>query len=741
MYRKIKYCIALLFLIPAIFFGQEYRDAEDTGLFVLSRLSNSSPGLNSAYEKYISGDKSNAKKIVVEYFAAKMSERYYFDWRNVEQNLEEYTRGGTEKIESHARRASEMMELYYPDNNWNLPMESKTGRDISVYELRHLARQHKAVDIAFTCWFDNEKEEYLNYISEMVNSLEKAYINHSYEDENNGVFESFRAGYRIFNWLFIYNLLQGSDKFTIENKFNFIKAFYYHALEEFKETRKFRYGNHHTKGVMALAQIALLFPEFEESNSWREHAVKMLTEHLEKEINPDGFQFERSIHYHIGDIDNYFYIYYLAKINGVQLPEAFGKKLYKMFEALTKLAYPNLTLPVLQDDTDNPWAEFNNMKGIMTLGALLFNEGKFKYFAADKILSDKFWFVRESDKKNYAGIKKVKPEHGSVSLPETGYYSMRNGWDHENLVVTVSAGKSEEKPDHQHGDMLGLQLYAYDNYMLPNYQVRYYLDEYKYFKNSFVKNICVVDSIPQGREWKGNSGGSGFGKFNLLPEPEVLKFHTTPIYDLFSGKLNYESTDYYRTVIFIKSGFVVVIDKLSSDKEQRYSQIWQGYYSRERENLFRSTFNNGSGLDIIQLNNYDGATTSTVIRGKSSLLFHSPKTKEYKFITILYPFSQFDTRVDERKSLNNLSFLGFGIEVNNDDVIAEKIIGNGKLSLLFNAVQVYNLIFSGETPDIIVNSEEQKFTIISNGEYFVNKENEKIRLESFKEYMFEDFKR
>jgi len=183
----------------------------------------------------------------------------------------------------------------------------------------------------------------------------------------------------------------------------------------------------------------------------------------------------------------------------------------------------------------------------------------------------------------------------------------------------------------------------------------------------------------------------------------------------------------------------VVIDKFISGKERRYSQIWQGYYSRERENFFRSTFANGSGLDIIQLNNYNGFTISPILRGKSSLLFHSPRTREHKFFTLLYPFSQFDTRIDERTGIDGFDFLGYKIYHDQFDTIkGEKIISNGTIAVVLNATEIEGISFSGEKPDLIVNLAGKSFTVISVGSFSCGDNNS---IEIFKEYMFEDSKR
>jgi len=145
---------------------------------------------------------------------------------------------------------------------------------------------------------------------------------------------------------------------------------------------------------------------------------------------------------------------------------------------------------------------------------------------------------------------------------------MRNGWDENSVYMIITAGLSKKKPDHQHGDMLGIQAYANGNQILPNYQVRYPLEDYQLFKNSFVKNVALVDNIPQANNWIGNEGGSGFGKWGKIPIPKTLSWINNTTSDFFAGTHDgYDSlgVKYFREIVFIKDGFWIVRDNFISE--------------------------------------------------------------------------------------------------------------------------------------------------------------------------------
>ena len=692
-----------------------------------------------------------ALKKLAAYFKSKFAERYFFDWRNFRARLGEYKNKYPNGILNHKIRAEEFYSKYSSDPEWNLPSKDKNGNDVSAYELRHLARQHKAVDMAIVHFLEDERPGYAKYFTGQAKSLNNAFEEGKYEQEGNDVYEYFRAGYRVLNWLFIHNTYLASENYDWESQILLIKTFLHHAAQLQERTADYNPGNHHTKGSVALSLIAMLFPEIKGSEVWLRQSLDNLTEHLQKEINEDGFQFERSVHYHIGDIDNYFYTYKLAKINHINLPKKFVEKYKEMFEALKLIALPDKNLPVLQDDTDEPWAEYNQADNAMTIGSILFNDSQFKYFAGKEIPSGKYWFLKESDFEKFQSLSSEKPTIGSTKLDETGYYVMRNGWEPDDEYMIISAGLSDEKPDHQHGDMLGVYAYANGNVILPNYQVRYFLDDFKFFKNSFVKNVALADSIQQGQNWKGNSGGSGFGKFQKLPEPKTKIWISDSSFDFYSGFHNAwlgEGINYKREILFIKEGFWVVRDKFLSSEDHRYQQIWQGHYCEEIPGThLRSTFQNGSGLDIVQLGKEKFQIQKDNFRGKGNVIFSSSDKDSVIFTTLLFPFSHFDKRIS---SLEESDLFGWrcGNQVESDiySVDSEFILFNDYKKQIFlfgadnfvfeqnNRVEFYQpfsgmiQIYHSKLKLISFNDEEVEALISSNQKSAQESESEKFKM-------------
>ena len=496
------------------------------------------------------------------YFRDKFSERFFYDHKSFYDRLSHYHKR-YQNQEEHKSRALDHMGKYADCTQWMLPFDYLNGEALDAYALRHLARQHKMVDIAFLYFNEGKDSKYIKYFENQMRSLNTALKTDKYEKiiDGNGVYEVYRSGYRVLNWLWIHNMILNEAEYSDRDQLTTIATLLQHGQHLYERNEQFRSGNHQTRGMSALALLSILLRDFEGTELWYQRAMLRLREHLNKEINPDGFQFERSVHYHMSDINNYYYVYQLAKINNMDVDKEWEVKLKSLFTTLVKLAYPDRSAPVLQDDTEIPWAEKNDISGAMTLGYLLFEDPEFGYFASDKVDERMYWYLSDSQVELLENIRQKKPTYGSLAFEETHYYIMREGWDPNDKMLIVSAGLDSKKPDHQHGDMLGIQAMSNGQAILPNYQVRYSLKDYDFFKNSMVKNVALVDNELQGKQWTSNKGGSGFGKFRELPNPKVISWETTEDFDLFTGSHDgFENVgvEYTRQVIFVKDDFWIV---------------------------------------------------------------------------------------------------------------------------------------------------------------------------------------
>lgn len=706
------YLVLILSVYTVVLFGQTIPSDK---IIPITKLGN-----------YLKGDvktkiNSTDTDELASYFREKFSERYFFDWKQMDARFETYNDLYPNVKASHQERSLDHRSKFSAKTTWKLPFNYTDGSPVNAYAIRHLARQHKMVDIAFDYFYEKKDPKLIDYFKEQQQSLNAALFTNQFEtiEDGNGVYEVFRSGYRILNWLQIHNMFLGEKHYSDADQLYTIATLLQHGSDLFENNSEFTSGNHQTRGMSALAMLSILFQDFEDADLWFERSMSLLKMHLEKEINADGFQFERTVHYHMSDIDNYYYVYQLAKNSGMTLDPFWDTQLESLFTTLIKISYPDKSAPVLSDDTDAPWAEKNDISGALTLGYVLFGNPEMGYFANENVESKMFWYLNNSLLVLLKDITSQKPTYGSLAFEDTGYYVMREGWDKNDRMLIVSAGLDPDKPDHQHGDMLGIQAMANGHVLLPNYQVRYSLEDLELFKNSMVKNVALVDDELQGKKYTSNKGGSGFGKFGKLPNPKTVLWKTNADLDVYIGThdgFKDIGVDYSRQVIDAKDGFWIVKDKFESKQHHTYKQVWQGHYSFENApNLLRATFDDGSGVDILQLHKVDEVLTDGA-RGKQWSVLSKKDKNNFSFLTIIYPFSKYDERMDEnsKESVINGWTVNKSREVANTSV-ATIISKNGQFYAFATSHIAYKnaiITFDAEV-DVFITFNERQIQILS----------------------------
>jgi hypothetical protein len=260
---------------------------------------------------------------------------------------------------------------------------------------------------------------------------------------------------------------------------------------------------------------------------------------------------------------------------------------------------------------------------------------------------------------------------------------------------------------------------AHGQNILPNYQVRYSLPDFDFFKNSLVKNVALVDDELQGKKWTPNKGRTGYGQYIDLPQPTTIAWETNDNFDLFVGShdgFENVNTTYTRQVIYVKNDFWIVKDNFHSEADHEYKQVWQGHYSTElAPKLIRSVFSDASGCDIFQLNTVDHFTVGST-RGKQRTIISKTREAASQFITIVFPFKGYDQRINELAEnptlkgweTNELSFRAAGEKITS--------LSKGNKAFLFN------------TTEIKINGVEIKFSVAA--DVFIQFGNDEISIYS-----------
>lgn len=215
----------------------------------------------------------------------------------------------------------------------------------------------------------------------------------------------------------------------------------------FNISTAYNYGNHQIYESAGLAIVALLFPEFPESDDWARIASRAIRLHLECEVDSDGGYLERC-GYHSVAMD--FTMQAVASIRAnraeSRFPELMNSQtlgtLEHMHEWLLSMTTPDGVLPAFGDYGAHSQIRF------------LFRAAEF--FARP----DFAWPVRQLAPDLLPAAAKVSlPAQESVSMDASGFTAMRDGWDADGLYMAVDHGPLGGQ--HSHVDNMGFVAYAH----------------------------------------------------------------------------------------------------------------------------------------------------------------------------------------------------------------------------------------------------------------------------------------
>lgn len=321
---------------------------------------------------------------------------------------------------------------------------------------------------------------------------------------------------------------------------------------------QYKHGNWLIIEMNGLAQIAIIFPEFQKSGEWLRFALRIMEEELTRQIYPDGFQYELSTNYHEVVLQYYFRLIEVMNAYGMEISNTFWPVLEKASEVYVKLMQPDGRLPDLNDGSNAKAASFL--------------ERKLPFFPLRR---DFQWVVSEEKEGEM-------PAYHSVSFPYAGIMVMRSGWEKDAVWALFDAGPFGR--GHQHEDKLSLLFYANGklllteggNYAYDSSEMR------RYVLSTRAHNTVRVDGQDQNRQqnyhWREEE----------IALPSEMQYRIEDSFDFAQG--SYEegygpecdrSVIHRRAVYFFKEGlfngqkpFMLVVDRMYSEKEHEYEALW-----------------------------------------------------------------------------------------------------------------------------------------------------------------------
>jgi len=313
------------------------------------------------------------------------------------------------------------------------------------------------------------------------------------------------AAIRVVNWLWGLALFLDSPSVTYEFLTRLAHSLLVHGrhiMNNLEGSREDQHTtNHYIADLVGLVYLGICCPYFKEAEKWQDFARRELVREMEKQVYPDGFDFEASTCYHRLVLELFFYSALLFRRNGIDLPQTFWDRLYRMFEVVLYILKPNGHLPQLGDNDSGRLhilypREVLDGTYLLSYGAILFEDSNFK-LPQFSLAPEAVWlFGVESVEKWHALPRRSEPP-GSKAFPNAGVYVMR----HKDDYMLISCGPNGQNGlgGHAHNDKLSFELCigGQDVIVDPG---TYVYTPYPEWRNRFRSTACHNTIVVNGQE-------------------------------------------------------------------------------------------------------------------------------------------------------------------------------------------------------------------------------------------------
>jgi hypothetical protein len=344
---------------------------------------------------------------------------------------------------------------------------------------------------------------------------------------------------RAFNWLWGYAFVHDAPEVTLAFRRALAGSLLAHGRHIQRNLERGADGitsNHYLANLVGLMGLGFACPMFHEARMWKEFSLAETFREIERQVHPDGGDYESSIPYHRLVAEMFLAVAILCRRNGIALPEAFSQRLQRMLDFTLAYTKPNGLAPQVGDADDGRLhilADYGRWdprdhRHLLATGGAFFDRADL-YAAAGEQVEEAFWLVgdyRQAD----PGF--VFPPPGSRAFSDSGIFVMREG----PLYVLISCGAVGTKSigNHKHNDVLSFEFHVDGHDLIVDPGSYLYTPEPMWrdrFRSTAVHSTLMVDNMEQNR-----FGEGGLFWLHADANPRCLAWESGAGVDRFVGE-------------------------------------------------------------------------------------------------------------------------------------------------------------------------------------------------------------
>jgi hypothetical protein len=267
---------------------------------------------------------------------------------------------------------------------------------------------------------------------------------------------------RAMNLLAAFELFLRAPQMTEAELAGLLKMFEQHGahIRRNLEFSHIATSNHYLADVTGLLWLGVMLPELEAAREWREFGLGELLREMDKQVLPDGADYEASTGYHRLKLELFLYSFVLCHLSGIAIEEKYWNKLRGMIGYVRAYLRPDGRAPLIGDSDSGQVLPIVRRTGddhayVVALGAAVFQEPRFKIASSPP--EELLWILGEQGVRDYESLPASEPAP-SQAFPDAGTYVLR-----ENdlyLLFNASGSGVNGRGSHGHNDALSIEVSA-----------------------------------------------------------------------------------------------------------------------------------------------------------------------------------------------------------------------------------------------------------------------------------------
>lgn len=269
---------------------------------------------------------------------------------------------------------------------------------------------------------------------------------------------------RAMNLLAAYSLVRTSEALTEQRLLNFLTMLDQHGrhIQRNLEFSNIANSNHYLSDIVGLLWLGIMLPELSAAAEWRSWAMAEMLREMDKQILPDGADYEASTGYHRFVLELFLYSFVLCDANEMPIEEKYWQKLRAMFGYVRATLRPDGFAPLIGDSDGGQVLPVvqrtaDDHTYLLPFAAVIFEDSSFKLTRV-KATEELLWVLGEDGVRNYETLSLTSEPDQSQSFPDAGTYVLR----HDDLYLLLNAnGSHKGRPaSHRHNDALSIEVSA-----------------------------------------------------------------------------------------------------------------------------------------------------------------------------------------------------------------------------------------------------------------------------------------